>query len=1066
MPSTTDGWSRSLDGSHHVFTAHEFEIPDNDDRQYRLIRLPNQLEALLIHDANTDKASAALDVHVGNLSDPDHLEGLAHFCEHLLFMGTSKYPKENDYFQYCSEHTGHSNAYTDSEHTNFYFEVGADYLQGALDRFAQFFISPLFSESCTERELKAVDSEHKKNLQTDGWRLHELEKSLTNPNHPYSKFGTGNLHTLKYNPEKLGVNIRDELLRFHDTYYSSNIMKLCVLGKESLDELAEWVLDKFQHVPNKNIQPPIFEGHPLTEKELMKQVYVMPVKDYRCLDLTFPFPYQQPYFRIQPGHYLSHLIGHEGAGSILCYLKQKGWANYLSSGPVEGGINFDFFKVSIDLTEDGLAHYEDVVATVFQYIHMLKRTGVQENIFREVQSLARLSFKFRENFSPSQYTSLLVEQMHQNYPREWVISASSLIREYDAGLIQDHLAWLDENAFRLTLTTRNPPKGIELTKREQWYETEYEEMPMQQSIIDAIRMVSPIEELHYPGINEFIPTIFETNRRQIDTKQKKPELIKDTPTIRLWHKKDDTFWVPRTNMWILLRNPSADVSPANSVKTKLYTELLVDSLNVYSYDAEVAGLLYYVDEHSGGILLDIGGYNQKLPLLLRKVLMQMRNFTVEPSRFKLIKEQLIRSYKNFALEPPYQLALFYLSHITHERLWTAEEKLLELESITSQDIQDYYPTLLSDLFIEVLVHGNAFANEAIGMTDMIESILKPRALSPSQLSQPRTLNLPEGSRYVFTSKLMDESNVNSAIEYFIQICEATDIPSRARLSLVAQIMQEPCFDQLRTKEQLGYLVFSGIRKQIANMGLRFIIQSEKDTIYLENRIEEFLDSLKTIIENLSEKEYQAQVNSLIADKLEKDKNLGQEGIRYWSEIQYGTYDFGQVDEDVVELRTISKASLLEFFNTYVHYSSPIVRKISTHIQSQKQPVNIKPKINIESLYVCLNSQGVTKYNLSDLETTVQSCESGAPTEDVLRKLLKDETKANENEIEMLISKLVSILKIDSTGSSGTLVSVTPPTGNGQINPSVATTNRDHTQLPAGNTEIDDFTLRSLKARMN
>lgn len=174
-------------------------------------------------------------------------------------MGTTKYPKENDYFQYCSEHSGHSNAYTDSEHTNFYFEISADYLEGALDRFAQFFICPLFSESCTERELKAVDSgklllndcgyaclgcqlnfatlhyvyclEHKKNLQNDGWRLHELEKSLTNPSHPYSKFGTGNLRTLKYNPEDMGLNIRDELLRFHDTYYSANIMKLCVLGK-------------------------------------------------------------------------------------------------------------------------------------------------------------------------------------------------------------------------------------------------------------------------------------------------------------------------------------------------------------------------------------------------------------------------------------------------------------------------------------------------------------------------------------------------------------------------------------------------------------------------------------------------------------------------------------------------------------------------------------------------------------------------------------------------------------------------------------------------------------------
>jgi insulysin len=188
---------------------------------------------------------------------------------------------------------------------------------------------------------------------------------------------------------------------------------------------------------------------------------------------------------LQPGHYLSHLLGHEGAGSILCFLKQKGWANYLSSGPIPGGINFDFFKVSIDLTEDGLDHYEDVVATVFQYIRMMKKVGVRESIFREVQSLAQLSFKFRENFPPSQYTSRLVEQMHQTYPREWVISGSSLFREYDPHVIQENLEWLREDGFRMTISTRNLPNGIVLTKREKWYDTEYEEMPILQSVIDV-----------------------------------------------------------------------------------------------------------------------------------------------------------------------------------------------------------------------------------------------------------------------------------------------------------------------------------------------------------------------------------------------------------------------------------------------------------------------------------------------------------------------------------------------------------------------------------------------------
>jgi insulysin len=61
-----------------------------DTRRYRVVKLTNQLEVLLVHDADTDKASAAMDVNVGNFSDPEDLPGLAHCVEHMLFMGTKK----------------------------------------------------------------------------------------------------------------------------------------------------------------------------------------------------------------------------------------------------------------------------------------------------------------------------------------------------------------------------------------------------------------------------------------------------------------------------------------------------------------------------------------------------------------------------------------------------------------------------------------------------------------------------------------------------------------------------------------------------------------------------------------------------------------------------------------------------------------------------------------------------------------------------------------------------------------------------------------------------------------
>jgi hypothetical protein len=79
------------------------ETPSLDDRLYRVIKLPNQLEVLLVHDADTDKASAAMDVNVGNFSDPPWLAGASHLIEHMLFMGTKKVTSSKHITSYATE---------------------------------------------------------------------------------------------------------------------------------------------------------------------------------------------------------------------------------------------------------------------------------------------------------------------------------------------------------------------------------------------------------------------------------------------------------------------------------------------------------------------------------------------------------------------------------------------------------------------------------------------------------------------------------------------------------------------------------------------------------------------------------------------------------------------------------------------------------------------------------------------------------------------------------------------------------------------------------------------------
>jgi insulysin len=184
-----------------------------------------------VSDKDTQTAAATINVNVGSLADPG-IDGLAHFCEHMLFLGTKKYPAENHYSKFLASHGGQQNASTSEDNTNYYFAVKNDALPEALDIFSQFFKEPLFTESATEREMNAVDSEFRKNVSNQARRTMQINKShIARQGGILNRFSTGNLSTLNI------PNIREHLLNFYDKHYSSNLMTLCLVGNHSLDTL-------------------------------------------------------------------------------------------------------------------------------------------------------------------------------------------------------------------------------------------------------------------------------------------------------------------------------------------------------------------------------------------------------------------------------------------------------------------------------------------------------------------------------------------------------------------------------------------------------------------------------------------------------------------------------------------------------------------------------------------------------------------------------------------------------------------------------------------------------------
>lgn len=164
-------------------------------------------------------AAAAMVVGVGSMSDPPECPGLAHFLEHLLFMGSEKYPQENAYDVFISKHGGSDNAYTEMEYTVYHFEIIQEYLAKALDMFAQFFTSPLMLESSVERELNSIESEFQLVKNSDSSRLQQLmchTCGYSPAEHPFAKFSWGNLESLQESPKRNNVDPMVELRKFYD----------------------------------------------------------------------------------------------------------------------------------------------------------------------------------------------------------------------------------------------------------------------------------------------------------------------------------------------------------------------------------------------------------------------------------------------------------------------------------------------------------------------------------------------------------------------------------------------------------------------------------------------------------------------------------------------------------------------------------------------------------------------------------------------------------------------------------------------------------------------------------
>ncbi len=853
----------------------------NDNRDYRYLTLANGLRVLLVSDPTTDKAAASLVVFRGSHHEPAEYPGLAHFLEHMLFIGTEKYPEVDAYQQFIGQHGGNSNAYTAGDHTNYFFDIKPAEFQPAMDRFAQFFIAPLLAAEYVDREKNAVHSEYQMQLKADGWRANAVLGTAVSPEHPEARFNIGSLETL-------GDGVDAALRTFMLENYSADAMALVALSNEPLDTLEAWVTPLFGAIPNRSIgaapEPPaLFEPG-----QLPATLTFASIKDGYSVSYNFPVPAAPATYRTKPGDYLSNLLGHEGEGSLHQVLRARGYLESLTAGTFDVDSRNGLLSIEIELTEAGYRALPAVTDLVFDWIELQRKEGPSAWRHAEQAALAELSFRFEEKTSPTGFVYRVAPAL-MRYPAADVLVAPYLMPDFDADAIAGFMDALRPNNVLVTVSGPD----VETSAEEPWFKVPY---TLERA---ALERTADTAALALPERNPFIP-----NRLDLVTDAPQgPTLTSRAPGLELWVDEDTAFGTPRANLRLSLGLRDGIASAEDRALAMLHVALVEDGLGAEVYPALLAGLGYGLSVDGTGLVLDIRGYDDRQTVLLDRVLARLRDPALDPARFNVVKDRLTRLWNNFREERPFTQTASAVSYLMLSDQWPPELLAETLDGVTPADLERWRQARLNAFNVVGLVHGNIRAEELGQLPQILGDRL---TLEDFPRVTPIVRDLDRRTRYPLS---VDHND--AAIVMYVQDTEAS-LTHRARTGLTAAVIRQAYFTALRTEQQLGYVVAANNQTLRDRGGLVFVVQSPvASTAEIERRTREFLAAQKALVEAMPEDKFEAFRAGLLAQLLERDRNLAQRSDRLWRDLDLGFTNFDSREQLAVHIRTLTRADIAE-----------------------------------------------------------------------------------------------------------------------------------------------------------
>ncbi|MGJ8517076.1 insulinase family protein [Carnimonas bestiolae] len=864
----------------------------NDKADYRALRLPNGLEVLLVHDDRADRAAAAVNVRVGSSADPKDVPGLAHFNEHMLFLGTDRYPQASNYQDYLGNHGGNSNAFTADRDTNYFFDIPPAAFTGAFDRFARFFVAPRFNASHVNQERHAIDSEYHMGLRNENRRTWDALSHAINPAHPFAHFAVGNLDTLKDGQQPL----RQRLLEFYRQHYSADRMTLTMMGPQSLDTLEHLARTRFSDVPEHkvaqtNIDVPLFAQGQLPEK-----VEVKSNVDGRNLSFNFPVPDSERYPRSQPDNYLANLIGHEGPGSILAALRHAGLADGLSTGLSRSDGNHALFTVSVELTPKGAQHQDDVQATLFAYIDKIRQGGIEQWRFDEQSTLLRQHYPFEQTSSDANRASGLSMAMAR-LPVSEINVAGYRMDHFDPDLIKHYLDQMrPDNLLRVYASP-----DVKGSQQSQWYHT-----PYTLTHVEHWPQAQAVGQLALPERNTFIAKDFTLEKVQ----DPRPRRLINQPGMDLWYQGNHSFGTPSVNWSIALFSPLKGTDVREGLLTTMLAGWLNDSLSESLYPAALAGQTAGASVQRRGIAIDLSGWRDRQPEIFDTLIHQLKDAPIDQASFDRLSQQFKDDLNNQRQGYLYHSLMRVIPDQLITPEWNSARGLDELNHITLEDLRQFRERWLKSLHVTALAVGNLTQDDAIASAKVLDQ-LKPR-VAVKDIPALQTLSVSDN---LPAFRPTTESTDAGAL--VVKTIPDTKLATKAAWSVLGQLLSSPFYDSLRTEQQLGYVVSADYTAIMRAGGIAMLVQSPTHSSQqLFDRINDFTEQFSPTIDKLDDATLAHYKSAIRSQLLERDHTLGELASSQWSLLNLQELNFDYRQRLALAVDRLSVADIKAAWKTF------------------------------------------------------------------------------------------------------------------------------------------------------